>query len=308
MNSDKERAAPCVLVTGATGYVGGRVVPLLEEQGFPVRCLTRNPQRLRGRVAPQTQVVRGDVNDAGSLGAALREVHTAYYLIHGMADTPEFAARDVQAARRFAAAARDAGVRRIIYLGGLGDERDDLSPHLRSRHEVGRVLRDSGVETVEFRAAVIVGAGSASFELVRALADRLPVVACPPWVMTPTQPIAIRDVLAYLLAALDLPPGASRVFEIGGRDVVRYRDLMDEYARQANLLRVFVPVPVFGDTLADAGLDLVAPDQADVGRHLIEGLRNATVVRDPSARRVFPVEPLGLHEAVHAALAESGPR
>ena len=221
-----------MLLTGASGYVGGRLIPLLEQQPVTLRCLARSPEKMRSRVKETTQIVRGDVLNAPSLDEALRGVHTAYYLVHLMSGSKDFEKEDRQAATNFAQAAKKAGVRRIIYLGGLGDDADPkLSPHLRSRHEVGRILRDSGVETIEFRASLVIGTGSLSFDLVKSLTDRLPVMLCPRWLTTPTQPIAVDDVLAYLLAAKDLPPGESRIFEIGSQDVTTYGDMIREYAR-----------------------------------------------------------------------------
>ena len=194
-------ARPVVLITGATGYVGGRLIPLLEQQPVTLRCLARKPDKLRATVNPSTQVVQGDVLDAASLDQALRGVHTAYYLVHLMSGSKDFEIQDRKAAENFAIACQKAQVRRIVYLGGLGDDTDPkLSPHLRSRHEVGQILRDSGVETIEFRASLVIGSGSLSFDLVKSLTDRLPVMLCPRWLTTPTQPIAVDDVLAYLLS------------------------------------------------------------------------------------------------------------
>ena len=223
---------PVVLVAGASGYVGGRFVPLLKKQPLVLRRLARNPDKLRPLVGTSTQVVRGDVLDPPSLDEALKGVHTAYYLVHLMSDSKDFEKDDRQAAMNFAAAAKKAGVQRIVYLGGLGNDADPkLSPHLRSRHEVGKILRDSGVETIEFRASLVIGTGSLSFDLVKSLTDRLPVMLCPRWLTTPTQPIAVDDVLAYLLAAKDVPPGGSRTFEIGCPDVTTYGGMIREYAR-----------------------------------------------------------------------------
>ena len=293
-----------VLLTGATGYVGGRLLPLLEARRLRVRCMLRRPERLSPRPVTSTSLVTGDVLDLPSLERSLASVHTAYYLVHLMSDADDFAERDQHAATNFARAARRAGVRRIIYLGGLGDDDSpDLSPHLRSRHEVGSILRQSGVECVELRASVIVGAGSLSFDLVRSLTERLPVLICPRWLATPTQPIAADDVLAYLIAALDLPSGSSRVFEIGGSDVVTYGEIIREYARQRGLRRWLIAVPVLTPYLSSLWLGLVTPPSAKVGRHLIEGLRNPTVVRDFTALNAFDIRPIGMREAVARALS-----
>lgn len=204
---DKENL-PLILLTGGSGYVGGRLIPLLETQEVRLRCLARSPEKLRTRVNPETELVQGDVLDSVALDRALPGVHIAYYLVHSMSGSKDFEKEDRQAATNFAQAAKKAGIQRIIYLGGLGDDNDpNLSPHLRSRHEVGKILRESEVETVEFRASLVIGTGSLSFDLVKALTDRLPVMICPRWLSTPTQPIAVDDVLAYLLAAKDLPAG-----------------------------------------------------------------------------------------------------
>lgn len=298
--------SPVVLLTGASGYVGGRLIPLLEQQSVTLRCLARNPDNFRPSVKDSTQVVQGDVLDANSLDKALQGVHTAYYLVHLMSGSKDFEKEDRQAAENFAAAARKAGVQRIIYLGGLGDDSDpQLSPHLRSRHEVGEILRASGVETIEFRAGMVIGAGSLSYQLMKSLTDQLPVMICPRWLTTPTQPIAVDDVLAYLLAANDLPQEASRVFEIGSPDVTTYGDLIREYARQKGLRRWLIFVPVLTPYLSGLWLALVTPASFEVGRHLIEGLKNPTVVRDKKALDVFPIRPMGVQEAIQQAIANT---
>lgn len=299
---DKDR--PVVLLTGGTGYVGSRLTPLLEKQTVRLRCLTRAPDRLRRKIKDTTEVVQGDVLDLPSLEQSLRGVDTAYYLVHLMSGSKNFEQEDRRAATNFAETSARTGVRRIIYLGGLGDDSDpELSPHLQSRHEVGHILRQSGVEAIEFRASAVIGAGSLSFELVRALTDRLPIMICPRWLTTPTQPIAIDDALAYLLAALALPAGESRIFEIGGADVVTYGGMIREYARQKGLLRWLIPVPLLTPYLSGLWLALVTPAKFEVGRHLIEGLRNPTVVRDTRALDVFPIRPMGIQQAICKALA-----
>jgi uncharacterized protein YbjT (DUF2867 family) len=296
---------PVVLLTGASGYVGGRLIPLLEQQPVMLRCLARNPEKLRSRVGESTEVVRGDVLDAPSLDEALRGVHTAYYLVHSMSGSKDFENEDRQAAANFAQAAKKAGVRRIIYLGGLGDDADPrLSPHLRSRHEVGRILRACGVETLEFRASLVIGTGSLSFDLVKSLTDRLPIMICPSWLATPTQPIAVDDVLTYLLAAKDLPPGASQIFEIGCQDVTTYGNMIRECALQKGVMRWLISVPVLTPYLSSLWLALVTPTSFEVGRHLIEGLKNPTVVQDKKALEVFPIRPMAIREAIQKALVE----
>lgn len=295
---------PVVLLTGGSGYVGGRLIPLLERSAVQLRCLARDPDKLRSRVRPTTEIVRGGVRNVSSVGEALQGVHTAYYLIHLMSGAKDFEVEDRQAARTFAEAAHRAGLRRIIYLGGLGDDADPkLSPHLRSRHEVGQILRDSGVATIEFRASLVIGSGSLSFDLVMALTHRLPIMLCPRWLTTPTQPIAVDDVLAYLLAAKDMPPTENRLFEIGGTDVVTYGDILREYARQKGLRRWLISVPVLTPYLSSLWLALVTPASFEVGKHLIEGLKNPTVVRDNKALRMFPIRPMGIREAIQKALA-----
>lgn len=292
---------PVVLVTGATGYIGGRLVSVLEASGVRLRCLARRPAALQSRVAPTTDVVEGDLFDPASLDAALAGVGVAYYLVHSMGAHGDYLDKDRAAARNFGDAARRAGVRRIVYLGGLATGDEALSKHLKSRLETGQVLRESGVPVVEFRASVVIGSGSLSFELIRALVERLPVMICPRWVSTLAQPIGIDDVLAYLAAARHLPD-ESRTFEIGGADQASYGDLMREYARQRGLKRVMISVPLLTPRLSSLWLGLVTPVYARVGRELIEGLKNRSVVTDPVARSVFPIAPIGLREAIGRAI------
>jgi uncharacterized protein YbjT (DUF2867 family) len=276
---------------------------MLESLGLQVRCLARHPQNLVGRVGPQTEVISGDVLNLKSLEAALEGIDTAYYLVHSMAATGSFEEQDRLAAGNFATAARAAGVERIIYLGGLGEDNEKLSAHLRSRHEVGEILQQSGCTVVEFRASIVIGSGSLSFELVRALVRRLPVMICPKWVDVQSQPIAVEDLLSYLLAALDWDGRESRIFEIGGPEQVSYGDIMREYARQRGLRRWFISVPVLTPRLSSLWLGLVTPVYARVGRKLVDSLRNPTVVKDPAAMHQFPVNPRGLRAAIRRALS-----
>jgi uncharacterized protein YbjT (DUF2867 family) len=291
-----------ILLTGATGYVGGRLLYALETAGYRVRCITRHPKALSQRIAKKTEILKGDVLEAPSLPVGMVGVHTAYYLVHSMASPNSFEKEDAQGASAFAASALDAGVKRIIYLGGLGSG-TGLSAHLRSRQEVGRILRESGVPTIEFRASIVIGSGSASFEMMRALVEKLPVMTTPRWVKTRTQPIAIEDVIAYLIEALDLEINGSRIFEIGGYDQVSYLDLMKEYSHQRGLKRWMIPVPVLSPRLSSLWLGLVTPVYARVGRELVDSLRNETIVRDPSAGDVFAIRPRGYREALKRALA-----
>ncbi len=291
-----------ILVTGATGYIGGRLVPRLINAGHSVRCVVRNPARIDGRF-PNAEIVAGDVFDGASLERAMDGIDAAYYLVHSMSGSRrDFAASDREAAGVFAAAARASGLRRIVYLGGLGDDADALSYHLRSRHEVGDVLRTSGAIVTEFRAAIIVGSGSASFEMMRYLTDRLPVMIAPKWVETRCQPIAVRDVLAYLTEELGRERPQSTTFEIGGPDILSYREMMLRYAAIRGLRRRLFVVPLFTPGLSAGWVHLVTPIPASIARPLIEGLFNEVVVRDDRALREFSIIPVGFDEAVRRAL------
>jgi uncharacterized protein YbjT (DUF2867 family) len=292
---------PLILVTGATGYVGGQLLKALLARGHRVRCMARRPEALRTAETAGAEVVAGDVLDPASLRTALLGVDAAFYLIHSMGSAGAFEEEDRRAARNFAAAARDLEIGRIVYLGGLGESSPTLSPHLRSRHEVGEILRSSGRPVIEFRASVVIGSGSLSFEMIRALVERLPVMIAPRWVSIPAQPIAIQDLLEYLLAAVDLPCSESRVFEIGGADQVSYGGLMSEYARQRGLKRLILPVPFLTPRLSSLWLGLVTPLYVRVGRKLIDSIRHPTVVNDRSALAEFEVRPVGYREAIAAA-------
>ncbi|MFD6225283.1 SDR family oxidoreductase [Streptomyces sp. NPDC060232] len=270
------------LVTGATGYIGGRLVPELIAAGHRVRCLARTPEKLRDHPwAGQVEIVRGDVTDAASLAAALRGVDVAYYLVHALGSGRDFEETDRRAARTFADQARAAGVHRIVYLGGLiprGVPDRELSPHLRSRAEVGRILLDSGVPTTVLRAAVIIGSGSASFEMLRYLTERLPVMVTPSWVRTRIQPIAVRDVLRYLVGSATMPGHVSRAFDIGGPEVLTYLDMMRRYAEIDGLpRRLILPVPVLTPRLSSHWIGLVTPVPRSIARPLAESLKYEVV-------------------------------
>jgi len=296
-------AYPLVLLTGATGYVGGRLLSVLQADGVPLRCLVRRTDALRGRVQRGTEIVLGDVTNPVGLTRALQGVHTAYYLVHSLGVARNFETLERRAAQNFIRAAEDAGVERIIYLGGLGEDSDHLSAHLNSRHEVGRIFGESGISTLEFRAGMIIGSGSLSFELVRALVERLPFMLAPRWVRTPTQPIGIEGVVAYLRQALDKPE-LKGIVEIGGPDIVSYQDVMLEYARQRGLRRWIIPVPLLTPRLSSLWLGLVTPVYARVGRKLVDSLVHPLVVRNDSGQKEFSVKLRGYREAITRALAK----
>jgi uncharacterized protein YbjT (DUF2867 family) len=296
-----------VLVTGATGYVGGRLVPEMLDAGHEVRCLARSPAKLDGRAwSDRVEVVRGDVGDREAMLAAMDGIDAAYYLVHSMGATEEFAARDRVAAATFRDAAADRGLSQIVYLGGLGSDDSRLSEHLTSRHDVGEVLADGPVPVTELRAAVVIGSGSASFEMLRHLTDVLPVMVTPRWVRTRCQPIAIRDVLAYLVGVLGNARACGRVFEIGGPDVVTYEEMMQLYADVAGLpSRVVVRVPVLSPRLSSYWVGLVTPLPVGLARPLIDSLVNEVVVRDDAITEVVPRECLPLRRAIELALSRT---
>ena len=290
------------LLTGATGYVGGRLLTLLQKQKVQVRCLTRRPEALEDRRSATTEIVAGDVLNRDSLKTVFDGVETAYYLVHSMGAEGNFEEQDRIAASNFAEAATLAGVHRIIYLGGLGNPDHELSKHLRSRQETGDALRAHHAQVIEFRASIVIGSGSLSFEMIRALVERLPVMICPRWVHVQAQPIAIEDLLAYLIAVLDFPTSGSQVFEIGGPDQVSYGQIMQEYARQRGLTRWMIPVPFLTPYLSSLWLGLVTPLYARVGRKLVESLRNPTLISNNLAATSFAVRPRTFREAIARAI------
>jgi len=296
---------PLILVTGITGYVGGRLVPRLLEQGYRVRVLVRGgAERLNSyhwRVG--VEIAAGDALQPDGLDAVMNGVDIAYYLIHSMRGNEEFSKRDIQAAQNFSQAAASAGVKRIIYLGGLGDPAGELSEHLKSRQETGIALTQAGVPVTEFRAGMIVGSGSLSFEMVRHLTERLPVMVCPRWVFVRSHPIAIRDVLSYLVAAIETPQSSGQIVEIGGADILTYAEMMKGYARLRNLRRLIIPIPVLTPRLSSYWAHWVTPIPASIARPLIKGLRYELVVRDNRAKEIFPdIRPLDYESAVKLAL------
>ena len=296
-------APTTVLVTGATGFVGKRLVPLLVEQGFKVLAMTRNPDRYSGG---DESVVGGDVDDPATLPEALAGVDVAIYLIHAL-DHPDFERRDAAAARAFGAAAARAGVRQIVYLGGLGADDEKLSPHLRSRREVEEILGEAGVPVTVLRAAIVVGSGGISWELTRQLVKNLPAMVVPKWVSTLTQPIALDDVVRYLAGVIDHPDALGRVFEIGGTEQLTYLEMLQVAAELSKGSRVpIVRVPVLTPRLSSYWLALVTDIDVTTGRNLIDSMGTEVVVTDHTIREVVPGEPMSYAESVRIALDESG--
>jgi len=291
------------LLTGATGYIGGRLLRRLERDGSAVRCLCRNPEALAWRMAPGTEVVQGDLLQPASLDVAFSGVDTVFYLVHSMNSGEEFEAEERRAAHNFAVAARKAEVRRIIYLGGLAHGAE-LSAHMRSRVETGNILRATGIPVIEFQASIVIGSGSASFEMIRALVERLPVMLTPRWVNTAAQPIAIEDVIDYLAASARLPANGNLTFEIGGLDITSYMGIMREYARQRKLRRWIVRVPFLSLSLSSRWLTLITPVYAAIGRSLIASVRNPSVVLNHAALHAFDIRPMGITRAIERALAK----
>lgn len=294
-----------ILVTGATGYIGGRLVPRLLEAGYRVRCFVRDVTRLQGHSwLDQVEVSEGDALDPVSLVEALRNTSSAYYLIHGRQGNKVDADHDLSAARNFAAAADKVGLERIIYLGELVDPTSDLSPYLRSRNEIGHILRNGRVPVTEFRAGMVIGSGSALFEMIRYLTERQPLLICPHWFYSLAQPVAIRDVLAYLIAALHTPESEGGLIEIGGATRLCYADMLRGFAKERGLKRILIHTPFYTPRLSAYWVHMVTPIHWRVVLPLIEGLHNEIIVHDDLAHRLFPnIQPLDYQTALHLALA-----
>lgn len=291
--------ATSVLVTGASGFIGSHLARALVDAGHDVRAMTRSPDRYGGAGKP----VRGDVDDVESLVEAMHDVATAYYLVHSL-DDDDFEQKDAAAARNFSAAAARAGVERIVYLGGLGAEHGELSPHLRSRRQVEKLLRADGVPVTVLRAAVVVGHGGISWEITRQLVEHLPMMVVPRWVNTRTQPIALPDVIRYLVGVLDHPEADGRVFEIGGPEVLRYIDMLTRAARVQGKRIPAVTVPLLTPRLSSAWLALVTDVDLATARNLVDSMTTEVVVHDRSIERIVPGRTIGYDEAVRLALAE----
>ncbi|WP_370615838.1 NAD(P)H-binding protein [Mumia qirimensis] len=288
-----------VLVAGATGFVGRRLAPALEDAGHEVVAMTRHPDTYEG----PGSAVFGDVHDAGSLPAALDGVEAAYYLVHSL-DSDDFVRRDAEAATAFGVAAAEAGLQRIVYLGGLGDDADDLSDHLRSRRQVEGLLSGGGVPVTTLRAGIVIGHGGISWEITRQLVEHLPAMVTPRWVSTRTQPIAVDDVIRYLVGVLTQPVGSDRAYEIGGPEVLEYVTMMRRVAEIEGRHPVIVPVPLLSPGLSARWLSLVTDVDSRAGRSLVDSMVNEVVVRDGAIREVVPFEPISYDDAVRRALAE----
>ncbi len=293
-----------ILVTGATGYIGSQLIQRLSQTPFQIRCLARNPDLLAKIKGPSIEVHKGDLLSYDSLRESFKGIDVAFYLVHSMDSKKDFERLEGEAAENFSKAAAENKVKRIIYLGALGSEEEgSLSPHLQSRKQVGNILRNSGIQIIEFQASIILGAGSLSYEMIKALSERLLVMIMPKWVSVKAQPIGVKDVLDYLTQAIDLKVEGNEVYEIGGPDQVSYKELIQEYSRQRGLKRFLIPVPVLTPWLSSLWLALVTPVYARVGKKLILSIKNPTLVKSDKALKIFPdIKPINFSEAISLAI------
>ena len=301
-----------ILLTGPTGFIGGRLLHSLDEEGFKVRCLVRLSEKLtiKRPIKRQPEVMYADLLQPETLPQAMEGIDAAYYLVHSMggrsiAETKAFAERDRKCATNFLEAAEAAGVKRIIYLGGLGETGDRLSKHLASRQEVAQILQSGRLQTTALRAAVIIGAGGASFELTRYLVERLPVMMCPRWVDTRSQPIDVDNVISYLVGCLHNPATAGMTFDIGGPDIISYREMMQLYARVRGLYRFIFTVPVLTPRLSAYWINLITPVPAGIVFPLVEGLKNEVICRENRIRDFILIDLTTMQDAICTALAET---
>ena len=300
-----------ILLTGATGFVGGRLLHALTAHGMNVRCLVRSPEKLRGSLfaEEEIEIAKGDLLQGETLDPTLEGIEVAFYLVHSMGgrtigENKIFAERDRVAAKNFTRAADKAGVSRVIYLGGLGETGDQLSKHLASRQEVGEILSSGRVQATELRAPNIMGAGGAPFEMLRYLVERLPVMVCPKWIETRCQPIDIRDMINYLLGCLREPATAGLSFDVGGPDIVTYRQMMELYARVRGLKRLIITVPVLTPRLSTYWVNMVTPVPSGVVNPLVEGLKNEVICRENRIRELIPMKLTTLEQSICIALQE----
>ena len=293
-----------ILVTGATGYVGGRLIPKLLDNNYKVRVLVRNPERLKNKIwTNKVEIYKGNVLDKNSLLDLFKDIDFAYYLIHSMENYKNFEKTDLIAANIFGSAAKKEGLKRIIYLGGLAEDRNNLSKHLKSRHDTGKELSNHGIDVTEFRASVIVGSGSLSFEMIRNLTERIPIMVCPKWVYTKTQPIAISNILEYLVNVLETKLPNNQIIEIGSKDILTYGEMIKQYAEVRNLKRFLISVPVLTPKLSSYWVHWTTPLSANITRPLVEGLKNESIVKNNLANKYFPnINLLSYKESVKKAI------